>query len=321
METSLAEITPLVSVCIPAYNCELYIEETLHCLCAQNYSNIEIIIVDDGSTDGTAESIRKQTDTRIKLVSKPNKGAASARNAAYNLSKGVYIIFFDADDFVHPDFISAQVSKIRENPDVVVLSRWGRFYSADRLDFAEVSVPGNDMFFEDWINVYWREYNPMTNPGRAIISRKLIEASGLWDESLNLNDDMEFFTRMFLNAQKIIFNYNSVLYYRSGVAGLSSKKGKKEYQSLYNSIALSIEYALLRYPDSPDVKQSCANLWQGFIYDVYPGEQRLIKMASNRIKKLAKPNLRFPSGGITKFLASIIGWKLTKKIKWAKQFA
>lgn len=300
---------------MPAYNCEKYIQETLTCLCAQTYPAIEIIVVDDGSTDDTGLKAKNSGDPRIIIINVVNGGAAKARNIAYKHAKGTYIIFFDADDFVNPDFVMQQLKKMNNRNDVIVLSAWGRFYENNIGDFRAELLPADAMLLEEWVNYYWYNSNPMTTPGRAIIPKKLINEAGPWNENLSLNDDLEFYTRLFVKAEKIIFNQDAIFYYRSGIKGLSGKKGLRAYQSLYDSILLSTELVLAHLHNKPSVKQSCANLWQSFVYEVYPEGKQMIKTAESKIRELGGAKISYPSGGYTKFAISIIGWKLTKIIK------
>ncbi|TCD07721.1 glycosyltransferase family 2 protein [Pedobacter frigidisoli] len=307
-----------VSICVPAYNCALYINETLDCLCAQSHSNIEIIIVNDGSVDDTENRIIAKNDPRIRLISVENGGAAKARNIAYKNATGKYIIFFDADDYIGADFIEAQVKRINRRDDAVVVSGWGRFY-ANRLNtFKADSTPGGEISFADWIKVYWHNANPMTTPGRILIPKKIIEHAGMWNEDLSLNDDLEFFTRIFIEAKKIVFNPDSKLYYRSYINGLSTQKGPRAYQSLYESVILSTKIALIKYDGDQEVRQSCLNMLKSVLYEIYPDERRLSVDIEKKINSLGRPNIKFQSSGFTKYLAIIFGWKFAKRLTRVK---
>ncbi|RVC64827.1 glycosyltransferase family 2 protein [Mesorhizobium sp.] len=101
----------LVAVIIPAYNAEPFIERTLASVLAQTHRNIEIIVVDDGSTDGTTSIVRRLADGdgRIKLIQQKNGGVASARNAGIRASKGIFIAPLDADDLWHPTKLEKQL--------------------------------------------------------------------------------------------------------------------------------------------------------------------------------------------------------------------
>ena len=125
--------TPLVSICIPTYNNEKYIGETIACLLNQTYENIEIIVIDDGSEDGTKNIMERISDKRLKYVIQSNSGAAAARNAAYKLSSGEFIKFMDGDDLINPEYIWSQLLKIIDMPNCIASAKWGRFYD-DRFD-------------------------------------------------------------------------------------------------------------------------------------------------------------------------------------------
>lgn len=313
----MAANQPLVSVCIPAYNCEKYIEDTLNCLCAQNYPNIELIMINDGSTDHTLTLAKNVVDSRLRLVNVPNGGAARARNLAYQYAKGEYIIFFDADDYIQPDFISRQIDRSNNRTDIIVLSGWGRFYNDDLNTFKADDTPDGEITFKEWITLYWYHCNPMTNPGRALIPAAVIKKAGLWNEELSLNDDLEFFTRIFLNSSVIVFNKDAVFYYRSGINGLSGKTGNEANESLYQSIQLSVDKVVSKYGQDTSILKSCANIWQSYIYITYPFYQKHLQLAYAEIKKLVKPDFRFRSSGYTRLISTILGWKLTKRIKLA----
>ncbi len=304
----------MVSICIPAYNCEKYIAETIGCFCRQTYSNIEIIVVNDGSSDGTAAAIQTIRDERLRLINVDNGGAASARNIAFSHSGGEFIIFFDADDLIREDFVYHQLKAVINKQEAIVLAAWGRFHDDDIRTFKLDSSPETTMSFEEWIRLYWYNCNPMTNPGRAIIPRDILKRAGAWDERLSLNDDLEFFTRVFLNADRIIFNHEAVLHYRSGISGLSSKKGTAAYLSLYNATLWSTA-AVTEYYNSSVIRRCCANLWQCLVYDIYPNEKQLIRSAEQKIREYGGSDFRFPSGGYTRLLSNILGWKATKTLK------
>ena len=104
-----------VSVVVPAYNVDAYIEECLTSLCMQTYENIEVIVVNDGSTDGTFEKALSvvDDDERFTVLTISNSGVSCARNIALDAVTGEYVVFVDADDVVAPDFISTLVSLIK----------------------------------------------------------------------------------------------------------------------------------------------------------------------------------------------------------------
>ena len=118
---------PLVSVIIPAYNAEKFITRTLKSVLSQTYANIEVIVVDDGSRDRTAEIVNEiaQTDSRIVFLQQPNSGVAAARNLAIANSSGEFIAPIDADDIWYPENIAKQVQCFLESDsDVGLVYSW-----------------------------------------------------------------------------------------------------------------------------------------------------------------------------------------------------
>lgn len=111
----------LVSIIVPIYNNASYLPECIESICGQKYSNIEIILVDDGSTDNTADIIKEyqKKDSRIISIYQKNSGQSSARNAGIRISRGDYICFVDSDDVISKTFVSDALEFISEN-DLVV---------------------------------------------------------------------------------------------------------------------------------------------------------------------------------------------------------
>lgn len=123
-------MNPRVSLIIPTYNCEKYIDDFMKSVINQTYSNVEIIIVNDGSTDRTENICRDyaKTDERIKIISKKNGGQASARNRALDICTGEYIAFADSDDILADDYIDTMVGLALENDADLVQGGYIKFW-------------------------------------------------------------------------------------------------------------------------------------------------------------------------------------------------
>ncbi|MCX2575915.1 glycosyltransferase family 2 protein [Pedobacter sandarakinus] len=307
----------LVSFCIPAYNAERTIKATLASICAQTYLEIEIIVIDDGSYDNTFLCAKGIEDPRVFSYRINNSGAAAARNEAYKRSNGEFIIFFDADDIIPVDFLANQIHKLDGRKKSLVMSGWGRFYDDSLETFSENFIPSGTLTFVEWIEQYWMDCNPMTNPGRALLPRDLVEEAGLWDETLSLNDDLEFFTRVFAKCDSIILNPSSKLYYRSGHYGISAQKNGSAYQSLATSVIMATRLAVKIFPNNKMVKAASANMLKSCVYEIYPSSQSLVATLEKEISKLVPPTVKFQSSGVTGILKLLLGWKLTKKLKLA----
>ena len=107
----------LVSIIIPVYNTSAYIDRCLDSVTKQSYNNIEIILVDDGSTDDSHEKCLSwaKKDDRIKIITQKNGGLSAARNAGLDVCKGEYIQFLDSDDKIGQDMVKKMISEIEKN--------------------------------------------------------------------------------------------------------------------------------------------------------------------------------------------------------------
>ena len=142
---------PLVSVVVPHFNLGSYLPETLGSILAQTYDNIEIVVVDDASTDEAScsliDQLQRKEDPRLKvIVLECNRGLANARNVGVAQAAGDYILTLDADDLVHPGFLSLAVDALERNPDHdFVVTQAGYFTGAD-----EIPLPGEQADFIDY---------------------------------------------------------------------------------------------------------------------------------------------------------------------------
>lgn len=115
-----SEETPLVSIIIPTYNYGRYLSKAVKSCLDQSYRNIEVILVDDGSTDDT-RSIVSGIDDRIVYVYQENRGVSAARNKGLKVASGAFIAFLDADDYLLPDSVTMRVEVLRKHPDVGIV--------------------------------------------------------------------------------------------------------------------------------------------------------------------------------------------------------
>ena len=127
----------MVSIIIPVYNGEKYLEKCIDSLVDQTYKDIEIIIVDDGSTDKTKDIIEHhcRRDTRIKEICISNSGASSARNIGVSSAKGKYILFVDSDDYIELDTVELLVNKIKKDKSDIVCMGHRKIYAEKTEDF------------------------------------------------------------------------------------------------------------------------------------------------------------------------------------------
>ena len=222
----------------------------------------------------------------------------------------------DADDIISDTFIEAQVNRIDRRVNVRASASWGRFYNDDPATFKLHTniIEGNNEPVK-WLVTALKKNNAMMQCAIWLIPRNVLDRSGLWDEELSLINDFEFFCRVLLHADKILFTHGAVLYYRSGLSNsLSTLKSRKGLLSAYNSIYKGTSY-LLQKDNSSYTRLQVANCFQNYIFTFYPYQPDLIAAAEKKITELGGADAKFQAGGYTSFLRKIIGWKWTKKIK------
>lgn len=214
-------MNPLVSIIIPSYNREHLIEETLDSVLGQTYTNWECIVVDDGSDDNTKEIINSysEKDKRFKFYNRPRarkNGASACRNYGLEKSKGELIQFLDSDDLLAKNKLEEQVKFYKPQEFSLITCKWGGFEESSNLSKRfkyKYNSYKNYRKGKDLLNTFgcFNEYFPSLV---YLTPKILIESSGLWNQKLTNNDDAEFFTRVILNASKIIFSPEASVYYR-----------------------------------------------------------------------------------------------------------
>ena len=114
----------LVSVIVPIFMVEEYLDECIQSIVGQTYSNLEIILVNDGSLDGCPQKCDEwaRKDHRIRVIHKPNGGLSSARNAGLDIAKGEYIAFVDSDDYITPDYVEVMYNRLCDDDSVGIVS-------------------------------------------------------------------------------------------------------------------------------------------------------------------------------------------------------
>lgn len=180
---------PLVSVIVPAYNGKDWVKICLDSLLDQDYPNKEIILVDDGSTDETLK-IAKSYEPKVKVVTKKNGGAPSARNEGFSYAQGQYILFFDVDRKLKPGVLTKMISFLENNPE------YGVYYGGYQIcDDPDLDHPVGEFRSEEHDRYFLEQFNYIDTSSlmrRECFEYAIIEQSG-WDESLKSLQDWDLF--------------------------------------------------------------------------------------------------------------------------------
>jgi len=305
----------LVSILIPAYNAERWIEETIKSALNQTWPNCEIIVIDDGSSDRTFDIARRYQSKSVKVIKQENAGACVARNKALTLAQGDYIQWLDADDLLAPDKISRQMMNADHgrNSTVLLSSAFGTFYY--RLKKAQFI---RTRLWQDLMPVEWFVISFMDGvyfvPAAWLVSRRLTDQIGPWDERLSLNDDGEYFGRAVAASEKVKFVPDAKSYYRkANVGSLSNSKTQKALKSLFLQLDLCYGY-LLALENSERTRTSILkNLQLNLIY-FYPDHHEIL----GKIDKLSRQlggSLTPPRRKLEfNIIKQLFGWKMAKKL-------
>lgn len=187
----MAEVTPSVSVIIPAYNCDRFISQALESVFSQTFKNYEIIVVDDGSTDTTPQ-VLKRFEPRIQIIRQENGGVAAARNSGILVAKGELIAFLDADDIFFPEKLEKQVSLFAQQASLeVVISGW-QIMDQSGEPIAQVT-PWETKPELDLACIVL--YKP-ARPSATMIRRQVFDRLGSFDTTLTSGEDLDWLLRV-----------------------------------------------------------------------------------------------------------------------------
>jgi glycosyltransferase involved in cell wall biosynthesis len=307
-----------VSILIPLYNSEKYIAETITSCLNQKYKDIEVIVVDDGSTDNSLQEAKKFESNQVKIFSKENKGACAARNFAFTQSTGDYIQYLDADDVLDPEKISSQMNLVSEFGNIVVYSgKWGKFVQyLNEVIWEEQKINRDYNNPVNWLIDSWNGEG-MGQTSIWLIPRNIILKAGQWNESLKINQDGEFFSRVLLSSKAIKYIDKSKVFYRFGN---NSSISQKDNHSKLKAASLLKSYILYhkncsQYLHSKNLKEALGQNYLNFIYRFYPLYPSLIKTAEENFYKLGYNKMWSVGGVVFKKLSILIGFKNALKLK------
>lgn len=214
--------TPKVSVVIPVYNADKHLQECLDCVVNQDLKNIEIICVDDGSTDDSLKILDqyKEKDTRLSVFKQQNQGSAVARNKGLQSAEGEYIVFLDSDDVFSSKLLSSVYRQAAEHkPDVIVFNYnvlngytgavGGSFLSVDPRLQNQIIKPLDikDKIFNTFANNVWN---------KAFKKQFLLENNLLFDKELRRAQDALFTNKALVLAESLIYDDSTLVSYRTG---------------------------------------------------------------------------------------------------------
>lgn len=238
---------PLVSIIVPVYNVEEYLPACLESIQRQDYHNIEIIIVNDGSTDNSASICDKSAaaDDRIKVIHQENGGLSAARNAGIGRATGDYIVFVDSDDLMHPSYISVLLSVLSESGCKLAMCDIQRFHDAPEI----VTIPENtskeiltsrqtiQRFLQgEWWSAWAKMYrSDLFKTVRFPVGRN--------------NEDYAILTRVFEQCDKVVYLHCPLYFYRHRPGSITkSSLNDHSFDEIDNCVDV-LEYVAQKHPE------------------------------------------------------------------------
>ncbi len=234
---------PLVSVCMVAYNAELYIAQAIESVLGQSFEELELLIVNDGSTDRTADIMASHADRRIRCIHKEHKNFATGLNRAIREAKGRYILNVDADDFISPDYIERIAAFAEQHPEADYI-----YPAALTLVDWDGRSTGELWRYEDFSDnrvlpafLLEHGFGPIPNPG-SIKRRRLYDRTGLYEE-VDTVEDFVYLCRHALNIRFCRCEIQGLYFYRRLASGNSHK-----YEQRNRIMAEALDDMVGRYP-------------------------------------------------------------------------
>jgi glycosyltransferase involved in cell wall biosynthesis len=224
---------PTISIIIPLYNKVAYIADTIQSLLSQTYSDWEMLVVDNGSTDSGGEKVQQVQDSRIRLLQSPKQGPGAARNYGLDFAQGEWIQFLDADDLLEPDHLEQQLATADKNPEAeIIVSSWQEF-TEENPNVRTLKQPAAAIAFAPWA------------VHAALVKRSALSPDCYWPEQLDrfLGEDIAFWFRLVSNC-KVAYGQSKGALYRIQTAQCRTQNlnPEKWFEGIHSAIDLNQQY-------------------------------------------------------------------------------
>jgi glycosyltransferase involved in cell wall biosynthesis len=225
-------LLPKIAVVIPCHNAEIWIDRTIQSVFDQAYANLRVIVVDDGSSDGSIDRLRIYGD-RLLLQCGPNKGACHARNEGLRLARdegATYVLFLDADDFLEGPMLAGAAQVAATESADIVLSNMHLLYPGNRREerfvYSGQFQIAPETFFEGWMRGNY------FNPSAILWRLEFIDQVGGWDESLSRAQDLDITLRAMFHGPRIYKNEEgAAIHTRLNSASISNNISRQATES------------------------------------------------------------------------------------------
>lgn len=241
-------MNPIFSVIIPCYNCAKYIQSTLASVYNQSYSDFEVIVINDGSTDETADILKSQQDQRLNVITIENSGECQARNTGIKYAKGKYLAFLDADDIWHPQHLQ-HAHNILENNDA---PNWysSRCQMGTIVDeeWLQSNITQNVVV----VNYFTNKQARLTSSSSTVIKRASINDTSLFPKGVKLAGDTIGWANYAVSSELIAINLQPTVFYRQHDHSVSHVRQKTLQQEaeIFNSFLIHLYDLRIKHPSN-----------------------------------------------------------------------
>lgn len=302
------ETNPAVSIIVPVYNAEKFLRECIESVLAQSFTNWEVLLVNDGSTDGSGEICRhySELDKRIKLITKPNGGLSSARNAGLDKAVGKYVFFLDSDDELYPHSISC-LYDIAENYNVaLVAGRYARMVTKPD----SMRATGNVRLVDSrdlCMMILYRRGDVDNSACAKLYRRSLFDGLRFYK---GWYEDLEIFHKVMLRADNVGITDGLVYFYRDNPSSFINKwsEGRRDAVKVTREI---VGY----YADDPVLKKASLNRYFRANYNLLlmllrhrPDDMEAINDCFANVKSLRRTVLTDPHSRFTTRAGALLSY-------------
>lgn len=267
----------LISIIIPAFNVENYIEECIKSIKEQTFKNYEVIIIDDGSKDGTLDAINKNIDWHFKVIMQENKGAGEARNTGIRCSNGQYIMFMDSDDKLYNNRCLQKIADNLKTHDCDVITyKMVRYYNKSKKYIIEDDITDTDRIYtnvDEYLAQTIANSRLSVSPCDKIIKSSILKEKKIYFEPMAMLEDIDWSLKLYEKINSIMVLNTPIYVYR--------KQRQNSTTSSYNKNKANACIEFLKY--WTEYKGSKYN-----IYIHYISYQYLIMVAGLNKKNSSK---------------------------------
>ncbi|WP_254565641.1 glycosyltransferase family A protein [Oscillatoria sp. HE19RPO] len=291
-------MSPTISIVIPAYNAAATILQTLDSVFQQTFSDFEVLVINDGSTDQTLDLLQTIEDKRLQIFTYENRGVSVARNRGISYARGEFIAFLDADDLWSPDKLELQFAALQEHPEAGVAYSWNYYqYETPAKSYAETSNSFQGNVYADLLIK-----NFIQNGSNPLVRKEAVASVGLFDPTLKSCQDWDYYLRLAQNWPFVLVPKVQVIYRQSA----NSATSNIEVMEYYLLLLINRTFESVPQELKPLKNQSLSWVYQYIAEHYLKSQKATLKQLSGVGIKLCKTIYLHPPHLLEEYTQSLI---------------